>query len=55
MLTVIIVVLTRRQQSLAPDPHHCGVGYRFQALAAGNPMEVREEKIAVKVTYSWSR
>ena len=31
------------------------VGNRFQALAAGNPMEVREEKFAVKVTYSWSR
>lgn len=31
------------------------VGNRFQALAAGNPMEVREEKVAVKVTYSWSR
>jgi len=30
-------------------------GNRFQALAAGNPTEVREEKIAVKVTYSWSR
>ena len=24
-------------------------------LAAGNPMELREEKVAVKVTYSWSR
>ena len=31
------------------------VGNRFQALAAGNPMELREEKVAVKVTYSWSR
>src|SRR5579859_4041604 len=31
------------------------IGNRFQALAAGNPMEVREEKIAVKITYSWSR
>jgi hypothetical protein len=31
------------------------VGNRFQALAAGNPTEVREEKFAVKVTYSWSR
>ncbi|HET6181756.1 MAG TPA: DUF5916 domain-containing protein [Candidatus Sulfotelmatobacter sp.] len=31
------------------------VGNRFQSLAAGNPMELREEKIAVKVTYSWSR
>ena len=31
------------------------IGNRFQALAAGNPMEVREEKFAVKVTYSWSR
>ena len=31
------------------------VGDRFQSLAAGNPMEVREEKFAVKVTYSWSR
>lgn len=31
------------------------VGDRFQSIAAGNPMEVREEKFAVKVTYSWSR
>ena len=30
-------------------------GTRFQALAAGNPMEVREQKFAVKATYSWSR
>ena len=31
------------------------IGNRFQALAAGNPMEVREQKFAIKVTYSWSR
>jgi hypothetical protein len=31
------------------------VGNRFQSLAAGNPMEVRQQKVAVKVTYSWSR
>jgi hypothetical protein len=31
------------------------VGNRFQSLAAGNPMEVRQQKFAVKVTYSWSR
>ncbi len=31
------------------------VGNRFQSLAAGNPMELRETKFAVKVTYSWSR
>lgn len=30
-------------------------GNRFQSLAAGNPMEVRQQKIAVKITYSWSR
>jgi len=24
-------------------------------LVAGNPMEVRQQKFAVKVTYSWSR
>ena len=30
-------------------------GNRFQSLAAGNPMEVRQQKFAVKVTYSWSR
>jgi hypothetical protein len=30
-------------------------GSRFQSLAAGNPMEVRQQKIAVKITYSWSR
>ena len=31
------------------------VASRLQSLAAGNPMQVRQEKIAVKVTYSWSR
>jgi hypothetical protein len=31
------------------------LGTRFQSLAAGNPMPVREEKFAVKITYSWSR
>jgi hypothetical protein len=30
-------------------------GSRFQSLAAGNPTEVRQQKIAVKITYSWSR
>ncbi len=30
-------------------------GNRFQSLAAGNPVEVRQQKVAVKVTYSWSR
>lgn len=30
-------------------------GNRFQSLAAGNPVEVRQQKIAVKITYSWSR
>jgi hypothetical protein len=30
-------------------------GSRFQSLAAGNPMQVRQQKFAVKVTYSWSR
>jgi len=31
------------------------VGNRFQSLVAGNPMQLREQKFAVKVTYSWSR
>ena len=30
-------------------------GSRFQAIAAGNPMQVRTERFAVKVTYSWLR
>jgi hypothetical protein len=30
-------------------------GNRFQSLAAGNPVEVRQQRVAVKVTYSWSR
>jgi hypothetical protein len=30
-------------------------GTRFQSLSAGNPVLLREEKFAVKVTYSWSR
>jgi len=30
-------------------------GTRFQSLAAGNPIPVREQKFAIKVTYSWSR
>jgi hypothetical protein len=31
------------------------VGNRFQSLIAGNPMQLREQKFAIKVTYSWSR
>jgi hypothetical protein len=31
------------------------LGTRFQSLVAGNPLPVREQKFAVKVTYSWSR
>ena len=31
------------------------LGTRFQSLVAGNPQLLREEKFAVKVTYSWSR
>ena len=31
------------------------VGNRFQSLAAGNPMEVRQQKLVIKITYSWSR
>jgi hypothetical protein len=31
------------------------LGTRFQSLVAGNSLPVREEKFAVKVTYSWSR
>jgi len=30
-------------------------GTRFQSLVAGNPMPVREQRFAVKATYSWSR
>jgi len=29
-------------------------GTRFQALAAGNPMDIRQQKLAIKITYSWS-
>jgi hypothetical protein len=31
------------------------VGNRFQSLVAGNPIQLREQKFVVKVTYSWSR
>jgi hypothetical protein len=31
------------------------LGTRFQSLAAGNPLPVREQKFALKVAYSWSR
>jgi hypothetical protein len=31
------------------------LGPRFQSLAAGNPMQLRQEKFAVKLTYAWSR
>ncbi|MBV9340067.1 MAG: hypothetical protein JO159_04155, partial [Acidobacteria bacterium] len=31
------------------------LGTRFQSLAAGNPAPIREEKFALKVTYSWSK
>jgi hypothetical protein len=30
-------------------------GTRFQSLVAGNPVPVREQRLALKVTYSWSR
>jgi len=30
-------------------------GTRFQAISAGNPMNVREQKFTVKITNSWSR
>ncbi|HZU23353.1 MAG TPA: DUF5916 domain-containing protein [Terriglobales bacterium] len=30
-------------------------GTRFQAIAAGNPENVRQQKIALKITYSWTR
>ena len=29
------------------------LGSRFQSLAAGNPMNLREQKFAVKITYSF--
>lgn len=31
------------------------LGTRFQTLAAGNPLPIREAKFVVKLTYSWSR
>ena len=31
------------------------LGTRFENLVAGNPLPVREEKFAIKLTYSWSR
>jgi hypothetical protein len=31
------------------------LGARFQTLAAGNPVPTREQKFAVKLTYSWSK
>src|SRR5581483_641559 len=31
------------------------IGTRFQSLVAGNPLPVREQKFAIKATYSWSR
>ena len=31
------------------------LGNRFQTLAAGNPLPIREQKFAIKVTYSWSK
>ena len=31
------------------------VGTRFQSLVAGNPLPLREQKFAIKATYSWSR
>ena len=31
------------------------VGTRFQSLVPGNPLPVREQKFAIKATYSWSR
>jgi hypothetical protein len=31
------------------------LGTRFQNLAAGNPLPIREQKFAIKLTYSWSK
>jgi len=31
------------------------LGTRFQTLAAGNPLPIREQKFAIKLTYSWSK
>ena len=31
------------------------LGTRFQTIAAGNALPVREQKLAIKLTYSWSR
>ena len=31
------------------------LGTRFETLAAGNPLPIREQKFAVKLTYSWSK
>jgi hypothetical protein len=31
------------------------IGTRFQSLVAGNPLLLREQKFAIKATYSWSR
>lgn len=31
------------------------LGTRFQSLVAGNPLPLREQKFAIKATYSWSR
>jgi hypothetical protein len=31
------------------------LGTRFQSLVPGNPLPIREQKLALKVTYSWSR
>jgi hypothetical protein len=31
------------------------LGTRFQTLAAGNPVPIREQKFAIKLTYSWSK
>jgi len=30
------------------------IGSRFQALTTGNPMNIREQRFAVKLTYSWA-
>jgi Domain of unknown function (DUF5916)/Carbohydrate family 9 binding domain-like len=31
------------------------LGTRFQTLAVGNPVPIREQKFAIKLTYSWSK
>lgn len=56
--TQAVSVNLRLRYTFHPDSYLYVIynnGSTFQAIAAGNPIPIRQEKLVVKVTYSWAR